>query len=412
MSSTPQSGPKASWLDEELRKEKTIVTELRDTVGKQQVVITDQSQRILTLEDRLAKLQAQLLRIPEVEEALRHTRDELVLMVSGLRQDQQKRDAEFLRNRMTEREQDTRAMQELQASLKRFDPLEQAMAVRQAEDRRLNDVALRQQQDLEDLAKRLPQRDESIRQLGDRIEHNVVRTGQAEAAVQQAQKVQQEQAARLLLIETTQGKAEQRIAEVPILREDLSKRLDDFAENQRRSDRDRVQSMTEWGRRIEAYSHQLDVWGDQLRFFTDQHEKNRRVLREVQELGQQVAQQQDTLKQAQRIAEDQLRHESREWRSENERRWAQDQERRDKAFEAQTERNDVQDQRLSDLDGKRLADVAAVAAMENRLLTMRAEYAAESERMRQMSAHLMQMHAKSSQDLLAETMSLLGIEEK
>lgn len=412
MSSTPQSGPKASWLDEELRKEKTIVTELRDTVGKQQVVITDQSQRILTLEDRLAKLQAQLLRIPEVEEALRHTRDELVLMVSALRQDQQKRDAEFLRNRMTEREQDTRAMQELQASLKRFDPLEQAMAVRQAEDRRLNDVALRQQQDLEDLAKRLPQRDESIRQLGDRIEHNVVRTGQAEAAVQQAQKVQQEQAARLLLIETTQGKAEQRIAEVPILREDLSKRLDDFAENQRRSDRDRVQSMTEWGRRIEAYSHQLDVWGDQLRFFTDQHEKNRRVLREVQELGQQVAQQQDTLKQAQRIAEDQLRHESREWRSENERRWAQDQERRDKAFEAQTERNDVQDQRLSDLDGKRLADVAAVAALEKRLLTTRAEYTAESERMRQMSAHLMQMYAKSSQDLLAETMSLLGIEEK
>ena len=412
MSSTPQSGPKTSWLDEELRKEKTIVTELRDTVGKQQVVITDQSQRILTLEDRLAKLQAQLLRIPEVEEALRHTRDELVLMVSALRQDQQKRDAEFLRNRMTEREQDTRAMQELQASLKRFDPLEQAMAVRQAEDRRLNDVVLRQQQDLEDLAKRLPQRDESIRQLGDRIEQNVVRTGQAEAAVQQAQKVQQEQAARLLLIETTQGKAEQRIAEVPILREDLSKRLDDFAENQRRSDRDRVQSMTEWGRRIEAYSHQLDVWGDQLRFFTDQHEKNRRVLREVQELGQQVAQQQDTLKQAQRIAEDQLRHESREWRSENERRWAQDQERRDKAFEAQTERNDVQDQRLSDLDGKRLADAAAVAALEKRLLTMRAEYAAESERLRQASAHLMQMHAKSSQDLLAETMSLLGIEEK
>ena len=412
MSSTPQSGPKASWLDEELRKEKTIVTELRDTVGKQQVVITDQSQRILTLEDRLAKLQAQLLRIPEVEEALRHTRDELVLMVSALRQDQQKRDAEFLRNRMTEREQDTRAMQELQASLKRFDPLEQAMAVRQAEDRRLNDVVLRQQQDLEDLAKRLPQRDESIRQLGDRIEHNVVRTGQAEAAVQQAQKVQQEQAARLLLIETTQGKAEQRIAEVPILREDLSKRLDDFAENQRRSDRDRVQSVTEWGRRIEAYSHQLDVWGDQLRFFTDQHEKNRRVLREVQELGQQVAQQQDTLKQAQRIAEDQLRHESREWRSENERRWAQDQERRDKAFEAQTERNDVQDQRLSDLDGKRLADAAAVTALEKRLLTTRAEYTAESERMRQMSAHLMQMYAKSSQDLLAETMSLLGIEEK
>ncbi len=412
MSSLSQGSPKTSWLDEELRKEKAVVTELRDTVGKQQVIITDQSQRILALEDRLAKLQTQLLRIPEVEESLRHTRDELVLMVSGVRQEQQKREAEFLRNRMAEREADLRTIQELQAALKRFDPLEQAMTVRQAEDRRLNEAIQRQQQQLEDLAKRLPQRDESIRQLTDRIEGINVRVGQVDTATQQGQKAQQEHASRLLLLETTQGKIEQRVAEVQTLREELTKRLDEFAENQRRADRDRVQSMTEWGRRVEAYGHQLDTWADQLRFFNDQHEKNRRVLREVQELAQQVAQQQDTLKQAQRITEDQLRHELREWRSENEVRWTQELERRDKAFAAQTERNDTQDQRLTDLEGKRLVDVAAVAALEKRLATARAEYTAEIERIRQMNLHLMQMYAKSGQDLLAELLGLMGTEEK
>ena len=91
MTFVPPSSPNVRWIDEELRKEKAIVDDLRDTVAKQEVILVDQSQRILALEDRLAKLQAQTLRIPEVEESLQHTRDEIALMLSELREGQQKR---------------------------------------------------------------------------------------------------------------------------------------------------------------------------------------------------------------------------------------------------------------------------------------------------------------------------------
>ena len=128
------STPNTAWLDEELRKEKAVVSELRDVIDKQQVTIADQTQRILALEDRLTKLQGQLARVSEVEESQRHTRDELVLMISELRQDQQKRAAESMRNRMAEREQDLRSIQQLEVQLQRFEPLEQGMVVRQAED--------------------------------------------------------------------------------------------------------------------------------------------------------------------------------------------------------------------------------------------------------------------------------------
>jgi len=103
MSAISQTSPTTMWLDEELRKEKAIVAQLRDVVDRQQILLADQAQRTLALEDRLVKLQGQLLRISELEEALRHTRDEVVLMLADLRQDQQQRQAESVSIRRSER---------------------------------------------------------------------------------------------------------------------------------------------------------------------------------------------------------------------------------------------------------------------------------------------------------------------
>ncbi|GAF96472.1 unnamed protein product, partial [marine sediment metagenome] len=165
MSAISQTSPTTMWLDEELRKEKAIVAQLRDVVDKQQILLADQAQRSLALEDGLVKLQGQLLRISEVEEALRHTRDELALMLADLRQDQQQRQAESASIRRAEREQDSRAVEEIRLELQRFDPLEQAVSAREAEDRRLNEGVLRLEQSLETIVKRLSLQEEVGRQL-------------------------------------------------------------------------------------------------------------------------------------------------------------------------------------------------------------------------------------------------------
>ena len=94
MSPIAQATPSTVWLDEELRKEKALVAQLRDVVQKQQVLLADQTQRTLDLEDRLVKLQNQLLHIPEIAEALEKTRDELVIKISDLRTEQHQREAE------------------------------------------------------------------------------------------------------------------------------------------------------------------------------------------------------------------------------------------------------------------------------------------------------------------------------
>lgn len=404
--------PNAAWLDEELRKEKAVVTELRDTFDKQQVTIADQTQRILSLEDRLGKLQGQLVRVSEVEEGQRHTRDELVIMISELRQEQQKRAAENVRNRLAEREQDLRSIQQLEVQLQRFEPLEQGMAVRTAEDRRLNDMILRMQQSLEEITKRFSQRDEVGRQLADRIEQTWTHIGQLEAAVSKDDKQTQEQMSRLLLLESTWPRLEQKIADLETMRDKLTKDQDEMMELQRRADRDRSQTLTEAGRRLEAFAHQLDVWAEQLRYFNDQNEKNRRVVREVQELVHQVSQQQDQMRQLQRIAEEQVRREFAEWRNANDRRWAQEVERREEDLKAQVVVDEAQTRRLVDLEEKRIGDVAAVNALVERLNDVQAEASAAVEHLRQANLRALILQARAGQEVLAELQGLLGDGDK
>jgi hypothetical protein len=403
--------PNTAWLDEELRRQKAQVAELRGLVDKQQVLLTDQAQRLLALEDRLAKLQAQLVRIPEVEEALRHTRDEVALQLAEARQEQQKAAAEFLRNRRAEREQDVRAIQEITVALQRLDPLEQGLAVRQAEERRLNEAILRVQESVESLAKRMAQREEAQRQLADRLEQQTVKGGQLELGLAEAQKAQQEFLARLLVAETSLAKLTQQMAEMQTLRQDLTRQQAEFQESLRRADLERTQTLTDWGRKLEEYSHQMEVWSGQLRYYSDQHEKNRRLLREIQELSQQVSQQQDQLRQLQRIAEEQLRRELREWRSENDLRWAQELERRQKWSKEQAEREDAQEQRLSVLEQGREEDRKAALAQEERNLQAHAALAAKLDETRLAHVRTLKAQAKTLHDLLAELRGLFG-EEK
>ena len=50
-----------------MRKNKGLVTELRETIDKQQIALSDQAQRIAQLEQRLGKVQGHLSRIEELD---------------------------------------------------------------------------------------------------------------------------------------------------------------------------------------------------------------------------------------------------------------------------------------------------------------------------------------------------------
>lgn len=411
MSANAQGDPQLSWLDGELRKQKAIASELREQLDKRTVEMADQQQRLLSLEDRLAKLQTQLARIPAVEEGLQHTRDELVLKMAELRQDVQKSDTEFLRNRQAERERDVLAMQGIEAELKRIGALEQSLATRQAEDHRLNEVQQRTQQDVSAAAERVHRTEEALRQLADRVEQVFVKLGQTELASVELNKARQSDAERMLVIEDALAKSGQRVAALEGVRQEITRREEELLETQRRSDVERSQTLTEWGRRLEEVTHQLDVWRDQLRYFADQHDKSRRVLRDMQELAQQLSQQQDQLRQMQRIAEEQLRRELREWRSEEDRRWATATLAQSKSMEEQAKRDQARDAHLQDLDARHAQGAHELTMLRDALAEARVAVNAQLRMVREGLMRHLALERETIERSLTELTAAFKLEE-
>lgn len=410
MTTGSTSGANLGWLDEELRRHKTIVEELRNVIDKQQVTLVDQSQRIISLEDRLTRLQNQLLAIPEVRQTMQNTRDEIVAMMGDLRQDVQKRETEALRTRQAEREKDVRALQEVRGELDRLAPLEQGLVVGRAEDRRLNEGLSRLQQQIEGLAKAVPQQDEGRRALADEIAKNATEIGRMGEQVEELRASRPPLVQRLLGAENTVSKQAQQIGELQNMRQEMTAQQSEMLERQRRTERERAQTMAEWGRRLDGFAHQVEAWAEQLRFFTDQHEKNRRVLRDTQTLAQDLSQQQDRLRQLQAVGEEQLRRELREGRAENDQRWAQELERREQSRREQEQLNDQQDQRLADLDGALQDLVLRAQGIEAGVRVLVSRMDAEGAQSRETLHRVIQVMNRELDDLVASLAEIYGVQ--
>ncbi len=401
MSVTP-TNISTSWLDEELRKKSVLIEDLRDVIDKQQLALADQAQRISGLESRLTKLQADIGQIPQVHETIQHTRDELVLQIGDVRQEIQKRESDQVRSRQAERERDMHAINDVSSELERFAPLEQAAASTKVEIQRLTELVMRVQDDLQGAVKRFAAQEDNVRMAGDRVEKVAVRIGQSEVAIQEQREVQQVHSTRLLLVEGAIPKVEQQVAELQGVRSEITKHQEELLENQRLADRTRAQAMTEWGRKIEQFDHQLQIWGDQMRFFTDQNEKSRKVLRDIQEITHQVSQQQDQLKQVQRIGEDQIRHEVLDFRTEIERRLAQEIERRKVVDQQREQHDDHETRRIADLEQARKQDVGVVSTIGDRIRVVQRDLEVEISQLQEIILSLYQKQADSAQLMLTD----------
>jgi chromosome segregation ATPase len=402
--------PNLSWIDEELRREKAIVEDLRNVIDKQQIVLVDQAQRILSLEDRLTRIQNQLQTLPEIRQASQNSRDEVVALMGDLRQDVQKREVEALRARQVERERDLRSLQEIRGELARFAPLEQAAAVSQAEDRRINETIMRLQGQIETLTKSLGQGDEGRRQLQDALAKSTVEIRQLSDLTADLSAVRPSLTGRILPLENEVSKIGQQVAELQGVRQELSAQQADLLEKQRRADRDRSQALTEWGRRIDAMGHQIEAWADQLRFFTDQHDKNWTVLRDVQALAHDLSQQQDRLRQLQVVTEEQLRQEQREIRVENDQRRAQDAERTEQTRVERATHDDAVDGRLVSVE-QAVSDLAISSkGIDDRLKSLRESLAAQGAQSRQATSRALEIAQKDLANLVASLSEILGTE--
>ena len=407
------AGEEASvaWLDREVRREKGRLSELIERVDKQLLAVSDQAERISELEERLTRLQSQLVQMPEVNEALQSSQSQVMGWLEQSKTEQRRRETALEEQHRAEREHQARLLHQVHDQLDQQAKLPDAVAAAREETAQVRELAMRLREESAETQRRLAQQDERIAGLRLEIPPLQERISKTEDAIKAAKDVRDGHTTQLALLRDDITRLMDETQVIHQVRDELTQEQAKQAEVFRRAEVDRSKTLTDWGRRIDAYRQQQDTWADQIRFFADQFERSRHTLREVQELSQQVGQQQDQLRQVQRLAEDQLRREAAEFRQEVERTLAKAVKQWELAREELIIADDALAKRTTEIEANREKDIKVDADLAHEIELVREALDRYTARVHEGIRDLFDRYARTAASVRHDVDALLGPKE-
>lgn len=369
-----QTNQTVSWLDEELRRVRSQVVEVRQKVESQHVEIGDQAKRIQELEGRLAATQAKLTRFNVLEKAIQKAKDELVQMVREQESDLARYQRDQARIRQGEQEVTMRAINELKRSLEAIPPLQERLDIFKAEDLRLGEAVL-------NLQTRVTAHERQTAQLPDRITYVEGQRAQDVKAVSQMQEEivelmrrTESHSGKIELVDDIARKNEQRITAIASFREDLTKRQAELIEDVRLKDAQRDRQLQDWQGEIARFEDEMAKHRKRLERFARQHDEVQQHLAAIDDYKQALNREQKQVAELQRLSEERQRRELEEWVAANEQRWTKFRLEREAQWHQQLSRDEELVARLKKLEEWREEDLVRVHKIAKELVLIREEY--------------------------------------
>lgn len=310
-----------SWLDEEQRKTKAQLADLHDLLQKQAIELADQRKRYEDLLGRLTRLQSDVGRMTQVDQAIQQLKTELAAVVQDVRDELRRHDQQLLQARQVEREAEVKAQLELAKRVEVLSTLDDRVTVHATELQRQNELMGALRQRLEAVEKELLRRADQMRMDAEEHKRELGRMDSLQQAVDSIRTQIESYAARFQYLERwAQGSAE-RAAQLQAFRADMQRVQNELLEGQRRSEQRVERQIREWATITESITRDQETWANQLRLFAEQHERTKKALASIQDLAKELRVAQEEARQALELATEKQRRELREWQGENEKRW-------------------------------------------------------------------------------------------
>jgi hypothetical protein len=310
-----------TWLDEEHRRDKAELIRLQQLVQNQEAELQDQSRTIQDLEGRMAGMQAQLLRFNQLESALQQVKDEVVQMFAQADERRQQETREAERVRAIERDNVSRAVNEIRRDLQRLPRLDEEAALRKAEQRRVSDLLLNLQQEVGVVSKDIESRTRGITFLEDGHQQNNKRIARLQQESLDMMKRLEQYGSRLQRIEDVMQRQERDTGEIKALVSQLRTAQREFVDGQLLESEQRKRQMAEWTEAMDVSAKKTDEFSVRMREFTDTFREDRETVAAVERFQEQIKREQSQVSELQRLAEERQKRQLEQWQEENEKRW-------------------------------------------------------------------------------------------
>jgi len=328
-----------TWLDEEHRRDKAELIRLQQRLEGQEAEKQDQARAMKELETRLMGMQSQLLKYAQFEKALQQLKEEVVQMFAQTDERRQQETREAERVRSIERDNVSRALNEVRRDLQRLPRMEEEIGLRKAEQRRLSDSVTVIQQDFGALGQEVENKMRGLPFLEEGRSQDTKRIARLQEESLEALKRLEQQGSRLQMVEDVTQRQERDTGELKELLSQLRTAQREFVEKQLLEFEHVKRQTVEWVETMEAYVKKIDEFGARMQEFGEAFREDRQVVENVERFQEGIRREQTQVSELQRLAEERQKRQLEQWGEENEKRWRKELLRWDHQWGEQTKRN-------------------------------------------------------------------------
>jgi hypothetical protein len=310
-----------TWLDEEHRRDKAELIRLQQHVESQSGEMADQARLMQDLEGRVASLQGQLLRFGQLEASLQQLKSEVVQLMAQADERREQENRQLERLRAIERDNMSKAVNEIRRDLQRLFRLEEESALRKAEQQRVGEVLLAAQQEFNVLKQEVESKLRSVPFLEDSRQQDGKRIARLQQESLEALKRIEQQGSRLQMLEDVSQRHERDTADLQQIVTQLRNKQREFIDGQLMTTEQLKRQLAEWLEKIQVEIKHIDEFAARLAEFGDAFREDRQVVGQVASFQEQIRREQTQVAELQRLGEERQKHQMETWQEESEKRW-------------------------------------------------------------------------------------------
>jgi chromosome segregation ATPase len=341
-----------TWLDEEHRRSKAELIQLKQSVVNEQAELQDQARTLKELEGRIAGMQTNLLKTSQLQAAMQQLREEIVHLLAQADERRQQETREAERLRAIELDNTSRALNEIRRDLQRLPRVEEETKLRKAEQQRVGESVQVMQQNVTALAKEVESKLRSVPFLEDGRQQDAKRIAQLQQESLEALKRIEQQGSRLQMLEDAVQRQERDTGELKELVMQLRTSQRDFTEKQLLEIEHFKRQMSEWGERVAFFEKKFGDFSARMEEFSSAFREDRQVVETVERFQEAIKREQSQVAELQRLAEERQRRQLDEWQEENEKRWRKELLRWEHQWGEQAKRNGQIAQTFTEMQGR------------------------------------------------------------
>ncbi len=316
-----QISKRVEWLDEERRKDKTILVRVDERITGLEAQLPAYSRQIKELESEIARIAGLLNRMDQFDEAVLQVRIEAKKALEELEKELRQRSDEMEKVRRLEMRALENTLADLRKELAPIAEIKRSLQTRSEIENRLqreiDEVRLR----VDSIRRSEEEYTRTYRLLEDGRRQDAKRLTDLQGEVSAIRKTVDEQRGRNELTATTLRKIEARLNEFSMVEAERREAQAKFLEEQtlQQVERDRV--WKEWQARFETIEQQTADIEVNLQTLDATHREVRRSQQNLDELSVKVERRINELAEIQRLSEERFRQEWVTFRADDQKRW-------------------------------------------------------------------------------------------